>query len=511
MKFAVAALLALLAAQLVWEAWGDSLTFDETRYVRAGACAWRTGTIDLEVSNPPAVKLLSGAGVDLAGVHTGGCAGDAAFYWVSPDDLRRLILVARLPVIALALLLGLLVFWWGSALYGAFAGVVALGLVAVEPTLLAHAHLATGDLALSLAFVAALAAHWRWRQSRRRRWLLICGLAVGFGLLSKVNALLLLPLLGAIELVSSGGGVRHRLARLVGSGMIVAGCAWAAVCLVYLPFTQSHHDWGPPLAWVAPPSWFASLLVPVGDRGSGHVNYLNGVIAPGNQPFPQYFLEALALKTTLGLLFLVAAAALIAARRRDFIALLYLWLPITVVVGSASLGALDLGVRYVLPVYPLFALAAGSAAGALATQRLAVRVAVAGALLAVAASSFAHGQDRIGYFNELAGDRPERYLSDSNLDWGQDAWRLRDWWVASGQPPLSTAYFGTLTLDHYGIEATPVQPATEPVHGLLAVSLTRKTIIGDSQLPYAGRPYRFLEGRRLLARIGSSIEVYDLG
>ena len=29
MKFAVAALLALLAAQLVWEAWGDSLTFDE--------------------------------------------------------------------------------------------------------------------------------------------------------------------------------------------------------------------------------------------------------------------------------------------------------------------------------------------------------------------------------------------------------------------------------------------------------------------------------------------------
>lgn len=511
MKFAVGALLALLAAQLLWEAWGDSLTFDETRYIRAGACAWRTGTVDLEVSNPPAVKLLSGAAVDLAGLGAGGCADDASFYRVSPDDLRPLILVARLPVIALALLLGLLVFWWGSAMYGGLAGLAGLGLAAVEPTLLAHAHLATGDIALSLAFGGALAAHWRWRQARRRRWLVICGLVVGFGLLSKVNALLLIPLLGAVELLAAEGAVLHRVGRAIGSTAIVAACAWAAVCLVYLPFKQSHHDWGPPLAWVAPPSWFASLLVPLGDRGTGHLNYLNGLIAPGNQPFPQYFLEALALKTTLGLLALVAAAALVAARRRDFAGLLYLWLPIAVVVGSASLGALDIGVRYVLPVYPLFAVAAGSVVRDVARLRLPARMVVAGALLAVVASSYAHGQDRIGYFNELAGDRPEQYLSDSNLDWGQDAWRLRDWWVARGRPPLSTAYFGTLSLDHYGIEAVSVQPAEVPVHGLLAVSLTRKTVIGDTQRPYAGQPYRFLESRQPLARIGTSIEVYDLG
>ena len=32
--------------------------------------------------------------------------------------------------------------------------------------------------------------------------------------------------------------------------------------------------------------------------------------------------------------------------------------------------------------------------------------------------------DYLAYFNELAGDEPERILADSDLDWGQDMLRL---------------------------------------------------------------------------------------
>ena len=81
------ALLVLMAAQLVREAWDDSLTFDEVRYVWSGSCAWQTRTIDLEVSNPPGHKLLGGLGALLA--------GGARHHWHLDQRLRPAVLDAR--------------------------------------------------------------------------------------------------------------------------------------------------------------------------------------------------------------------------------------------------------------------------------------------------------------------------------------------------------------------------------------------------------------------------------
>src|SRR5947209_15913672 len=94
-------------------------------------------------------------------------------------------------------------------------------------------------------------------------------------------------------------------------------------------------------------------------------------------------------------------------------------------------------------------------------RRLAGGIAVA----AVGVASLAGAPHDIAYFNELAGSEPAAYLSDSNLDWGQDAWRLKAWWDASGRPPIVTNYFGSLPLETYGIRS--VGPHSEPAQYLV--------------------------------------------
>jgi hypothetical protein len=208
-------------------------------------------------------------------------------------------------------------------------------------------------------------------------------------------------------------------------------------------------------------------------------------------------------------LLLIGIAAIVAARWRDRHELLFLWLPAALFVLIPTTGGLDLGIRYVLPIFPLLAIAAGTVLK-VDPPRFGLRLAaVSVLLLASASSSLVHAPLHLGYFNEVAGRTPERFLSDSNLDWGQDIWRLADWWAARGRPPISLACFNLLPLSDYGIEGQDAQPSRQPVVGLLAASLTRITILGDSS-DLAASPYRALEQKTPIARVGSSVLVFQM-
>ena len=88
----------------------------------------------------------------------------------------------------------------------------------------------------------------------------------------------------------------------------------------------------------------------------------------------------------------------------------------------------NIGVRHVLPVFPLLAVLAGH--GAVTLWRSARwRIAAAHRGRAPRASGslaipFAAAPDYFPWFNALAGSHPEKVLIDSDLDWGQDLLRL---------------------------------------------------------------------------------------
>src|SRR5262249_44340578 len=70
----------------------------------------------------------------------------------------------------------------------------------------------------------------------------------------------------------------------------------------------------------------------------------------------------------------------------------------------------------------------------------------------VVGSAAAH-PDYLAWFNGLAGRHPDRVLLDSNLDWGQDLYRLRDALAARGVASVSLAYLGV---------ADPARPGGGP-------------------------------------------------
>ncbi|HEX7168537.1 MAG TPA: hypothetical protein VF230_16265, partial [Acidimicrobiales bacterium] len=113
------------------------------------------------------------------------------------------------------------------------------------------------------------------------------------------------------------------------------------------------------------------------------------------------------------------------------------------------------------------------------------------AALAVPAAALAVGllplgEPTIASFNLVAGERPERFLADSNLDWGQDAWRVREWWVDNGEPPIVDLTFGPAPLGFYAIPTVDADAACAlDAPPVVALSLSRHVLEPD--LPVGDR------------------------
>jgi len=164
---------------------------------------------------------------------------------------------------------------------------------------------------------------------------------------------------------------------------------------------------------------------------------------------------------------------------------------------------IDLGVRHILPIYPLLAIAGGYAVTALFGQsRSIAAVAVILVAWAVVDSVRAH-PDYLAHFNEFGGSHPERILAESDLDWGQDLDRLRKRLDERGIREFSIAYFGSALLHKAGLPQYVGVSPTEPTHGYVAVSLHRLTIDYKKDGSYG-----WLKSYTPIERIGKSIDLF---
>lgn len=195
------------------------------------------------------------------------------------------------------------------------------------------------------------------------------------------------------------------------------------------------------------------------------------------------------------------------------------------VYALASLtSSLNIGHRHLLPVYPfLFVLAAGSTWWIGRAQgRVLPKVLVALLLVCHAGASLRTYPHYLPYFNVLAGGPTHgwRYLSDSNIDWGQDLIHLRRHLDAHPElvPPdrrLKLAYFGTADPEYYlgPVEHLPSWPfmpdenLAEVSPGLYAVSVTQLTELYLFELG----PWSADHQRRLEALLAARRDVLSAG
>jgi hypothetical protein len=196
------AFVALCAHGLRW----DSPTVDEFAHLPAGYYYLKTGNFQLYDLNPPLPRLLCALPLLALAprVNTAAELHDSGWYpWVFGTDFMRrnadryqeIFLLGRLPVVALGVVLGLLVWRWAARLHGEAAGLVALAWYALCPSIVAHAHLATTDLCFALAVTAALYLFQRWLRRPSLGTVAAAGVALGLVQLSKFSGVLLYPVL----------------------------------------------------------------------------------------------------------------------------------------------------------------------------------------------------------------------------------------------------------------------------------------------------------------------------
>ncbi|HEX8187529.1 MAG TPA: hypothetical protein VF586_04205, partial [Pyrinomonadaceae bacterium] len=214
-----------------------------------------------------------------------------------------------------------------------------------------------------------------------------------------------------------------------------------------------------------------------------------------------YFPVAFALKTPLPVVLLTLAGlawGLAKLRRAREGRLLVLLVPPALFTYLLTLSSINIGVRYYLPAYPFFFILAGAMLDDLLRDPQARRRALAAALAVVSfgwagAEAARAYPDHMTYMNQLASDAPHWwYLSDSNVEWGDDVRDLALYLRGRGETRVGGAMLGWQLLELYGVEQTAV--FVPPGEG---VEETRYVAVGASLLNGSTVPKEFEEGWEL--------------
>ena len=470
-RAAVIALLIAQAAQIVITLHRESLTWDESAHMYAGYRMWKNGDFGLNPEHPPLVKLLATLPVlreklwvpPLKGIFFKGEEYTGGRDWLEHNDGggQRLVFRMRLAAALLALSLSLVVFFAAREWFGETAALVALTLTVFDPNLLAHSGFVTTDLGTALFFLAAIYAFYRYVKRPALLRLLIAATMAGLLLATKHSGILIAPVLLLLigwELAASPRGERLRLARRLTVAfaviaVVAVGILWAfygfrysarPAGLALIP-TLSNYSQGLPrfergtIWWIARlhllPESYIFGLVDVRLFARMFSTYILGKWYPHGIWW--YFPAVLTMKTTLGFLALLGLAAFAIAtcrlgkwREPDRIRpLAYLILSGALFLAVAIVNGLNIGVRHILPLYPIAAILAGAGAAALAARSRAWLWVCLVLLAAHIASALTVFPNSIAYANEGWGGawNAHHILNDSNVDWGRQLYQVKEW------------------------------------------------------------------------------------
>lgn len=427
------------------------------------------------------------------------------FLFENNVDGRRLLFFARLAMITLGVILGLHVFIWARMLYGNKGGLLALFFYVLCPNILAHSGLVTTDFPLTVFFFLAIFYLYLLISKVTIGRTILAGVSLGLALATKYSALLLIiPYTVAFIYL-------HFKSSEKGRGFI----AFAGVFIIaYLTIWSIYGFDGIRDLHLLPESYIYGLYRFLTKANVGHSAFLMDEYS--SQGWWYYFLVAFFIKTPIPVLGLFLIALLLLQRYSDRgRVVVFLVLPIGLFFLASSLQHINVGLRYILPVYPFIYVFIGGIVNLLTNKRLA-RGILSFLLVWLIWGAINIHPYYLAYFNEFSGGPKNgyKYLVDSNLDWGQDLPGLKEYMERNGIEMVKLAYFGLSDPAYYGIryEYLPSYIIPEPdikrhevpLEGYFAISAT---MLQGVYLPDRDM-YKLFREIEPIDRIGYSIFIY---
>ena len=481
------ALLCLFGVQLTRVARLYSANWDEAHHLYDGYLILTKQDYRANAEVPPLVKIAAALPLlrlhprlpelSIKGQTKNAFLSGRAFVFDNGGD--RLLFPARMVCMGFSLVTASIIFIAGRRLFGTLAGLCALSLFVFDPTVLAHGTLVSTDMGSACFLLAAVYGFYRYSITPTWKWLLTTGLFAGFAMVAKYTGILIAPIFLTLAVAEA---VRRRrvatFAHLLAATIGMLGIAWVAIWAFYgfryapaAPGLELSPALVPYLASMPRPADGAKLAVLArfhllpqaylwGLANTKHIEweytsyFLGHVYRHG--PW-QYFPLAFLIKSTLPLLILLLLAplALHRSRRSYSRELIFLLVSAGLYFAVITSSHFDIGARHLMPVYPLLYLVAGATAAMLLRQGRIWATLTVLLLGWQVVTSMRVAPNYMAYGNEAWGGplQVRHYLSDANVDWGQQLKTVKQY---LDQNHISTCWFayfpdGAVQPADYGI------------------------------------------------------------
>ncbi len=523
---------------------------DEQNHIARGLAFVRTGDPRLSLEHPPlingwsALPLLALNGIDLPLDDPSWQREPPQTYWydfatrlfweINTPRVPTMVFMARLPIILLTILLAALVQRFGAQLWHEKAGFVSAALLLFDPNIIAHGRYSTTDLGGTFGLTVMAFGLWRLFTveeptfstpsfRRRQKSIFLAGLCMGIAFSSKLSMLGFVPIFAVVALLPifpnwSWRTAGQRLGAFVAAGLLSIGVVWAIFGFEWGNFWFLDERFAWLNQYSAPmPTFWAGIERIMMATGDGRPTYLLGAFY--NTGVPLYFPIAFLVKTPLVtlMLFIIAILTLLAKRTTRGRAF-YLLIPTIFYFGTTTQSGLNIGYRHLLPILPLLYLLIGGITprrfrheGMTTRRGFVVLLAISAAMITAVRVS----PHYVGYFNWTVGqENGWQVLHDSNIDWGQDLMRLRNWMDENEIEKVKLSYFGsadpTLYLPydplpgnprHLDLWTVPPFDIADPERGVYAISV--QSLIGVVGQEWTHDRFAFFRAREPDARVGS--------
>jgi hypothetical protein len=419
------------------------------------------------------------------------------FFFKYNHDPRRILICSRLAIVFVGIICGLILFSWARTLYGVKSAFLSLFLYSFSPNIIAHSGLATTDMVATCFMLLSLYTFWLYLRNNTYQNVFLSGACLGLAQLSKYTAFLLYPLFFiffCFELFSYEKTKKSHVAfKFVSIVFISLLVIWAGYGFDVSPILQNAMRQQEKLIMF---QGFLQKIIP--SVSKDQINYLLynlpfplginflgmlGVLkhgASGHGTFFMgnwsghgnvlYFLVAFLIKTPIATIIFFLAGLLVSFKNKIKKNEIFIFTVILAFFAVSSLSKLQLGLRYILPLYPLFFIVAGRSVELFKTKKIIMVL----LMVWLVVSSLWIWPNYLSYFNEVVGGPKNgaKYLRDSNIDWGQNLPALAKYLKANKIDEITFEYFGQDDPKIYGINfrSFPDEEYLKPEAKVYAVS-----------------------------------------